>query len=76
MIPRLPPRPALAWKDGALSAVTADDVYFSRAGGLEESRLVFLDGCALPARWLGRRNFAIGELGFGTGLNALAAWDV
>lgn len=75
MTARLPPRPALEWRDGAPFAVSADDVYFSRAGGLEEARLVFLDGCGLPARWRGRRSFVIGELGFGTGLNALAAWQ-
>ncbi len=54
-----------------------DDVYFSTTDGLEESRLVFLTGCDLPAAWAGRRRFTVGELGFGTGLNILAllqAW--
>ena len=72
---RLPPRPDLDWtEDGAPRARAADDVYFSRAGGLEETRAVFLAGCGLPDRWRGRRSFVIGELGFGTGLNALATW--
>jgi tRNA 5-methylaminomethyl-2-thiouridine biosynthesis bifunctional protein len=49
-----------------------DDIYFSREGGLEESRAVFLQGCGLPDAWAGRRRFVVGELGFGTGLNILA----
>ncbi len=36
---------------------------------------MFLEGCGLPERWIGRRRFAIGEIGFGAGLNALAAWQ-
>ena len=53
------------------------DVYFSREGGLEEARAVFLAGCGLPERWAVRRQFTVGELGFGTGLNIaalLALW--
>lgn len=34
---------------------------------------MFLDGNNLPANWQ-RRNFTIGETGFGTGLNFLCAW--
>lgn len=72
---RLPPRPELDWtEDGAPRSRSHEDVYFSRAGGLAESRAVFLAGCGLPERWAGRRVFTIGELGFGSGLNALAAW--
>jgi tRNA 5-methylaminomethyl-2-thiouridine biosynthesis bifunctional protein len=74
---RLPPRPDLEWTDDAVPRARAlDDVYFSRAGGLEETRAVFLAGCGLPERWQGRARFAIGELGFGVGLNALATWDL
>jgi tRNA 5-methylaminomethyl-2-thiouridine biosynthesis bifunctional protein len=72
---RLPPRPALDWPDPATPrSAEADDVYFS-GDGLAEKRAVFLDGCGLPERWSGREQFAIGELGFGTGLAFLAAWD-
>lgn len=72
---RLPPRPDLDWtEEGAPRSRISDDVYFSRGGGLEETRAVFLQGCGLPEGWRGRRSFVIGELGFGTGLNALAAW--
>ncbi|WP_436970324.1 bifunctional tRNA (5-methylaminomethyl-2-thiouridine)(34)-methyltransferase MnmD/FAD-dependent 5-carboxymethylaminomethyl-2-thiouridine(34) oxidoreductase MnmC [Microbulbifer spongiae] len=56
---------------------TYGDVYFSTASGLEEAHHVFLQHNALAARWadLGdSERFTIGETGFGTGLNFLAAW--
>src|SRR5438552_6954949 len=66
--------PHLAWTDdGTPRSRLFDDVYFSKDGGLEESRAVFLQGCGLPDAWRGRRRFTIGELGFGTGLNIAAA---
>ncbi|HXQ13159.1 MAG TPA: tRNA (5-methylaminomethyl-2-thiouridine)(34)-methyltransferase MnmD [Caulobacteraceae bacterium] len=58
--------------DGVPHSRRYGDVYFSREGGLAESRTVFLAGCGLPGRWSGRRRFTVGELGFGTGLNILA----
>jgi len=50
-----------------------DDPYFSASGGLAESRHVFLAGNGLPERF--KPGFHIAELGFGTGLNLLAAWQ-
>ena len=50
------------------------DVYFS-GDGPAETRHVFLAANALPARF-GAPRFSIGELGFGTGLNFLCAWDL
>ncbi|MFZ4601012.1 MAG: FAD-dependent 5-carboxymethylaminomethyl-2-thiouridine(34) oxidoreductase MnmC [Caulobacterales bacterium] len=73
-MPRLPPPSDAIWRDGALISTRCDDVYFSRGGGLDETALVFHAGCGLPDRWRGRSRFAILELGFGTGLNALATW--
>ncbi len=74
-MPRLPPQPSLEWSaDGAPRAAAFDDVYFSREGGLAESDAVFLAGCGLPEAWRGKDRFNICELGFGTGLNVLAAW--
>ncbi len=74
---RIPAAPDVFWDEsGALVSRAYGDVYFSRAGGLEEARGVFLAGCGLPERWVGRTRFAIGELGFGSGLNALAAWEM
>ena len=52
------------------------DVYFSAEDGLSESRAVFLEGCDLPHAWTDRRQFVVGELGFGTGLNILALLDL
>lgn len=66
--------PRLEWRDGVPVSTRFDDVYFSREGGLAEARHVFLDGCFLPDAWASRHRFTIGETGFGTGLNFLAAW--
>jgi tRNA 5-methylaminomethyl-2-thiouridine biosynthesis bifunctional protein len=62
--------------DGLPRSRRYGDVYFSREGGLAESRAVFLAGCGLPERWAGRRNFTVAELGFGTGLNILALLEL
>lgn len=55
------------------------DVYFSKANGLEETRHVFLHHNQLAERFAALANtsfFTIGETGFGSGLNFLAAWDL
>ncbi|NNE87584.1 MAG: tRNA (5-methylaminomethyl-2-thiouridine)(34)-methyltransferase MnmD [Silicimonas sp.] len=65
--------PEIEWTDGVPVARAFDDPYFSKRDGLAEARHVFLDGNGLPARF--RPGFHIAELGFGTGLNALAALD-
>lgn len=66
-----PIQPELDWKDGAIPVARAfDDPYFSLAGGLAETRHVFLAGNGLPGRLAD--GFHIAELGFGTGLNLLA----
>ncbi len=61
---------------GAPRSRRFDDIYFSREGGLEETRAVFLEGCGLPHAWAGRQTFTVAELGFGTGLNILALLDL
>lgn len=74
-MPRLPPEPEMDWSDpSAPRAAAFDDVYYSSRGGLAESDAVFLAGTGLPERWKNRDRFALCELGFGTGLNVLAAW--
>lgn len=74
---RLPPRPKLSWKeDGTPVDDRVGDVYYSIEDGLAESRAVFLEGCGLPDAWKDRSSFTIAELGFGTGLNFLAAWQM
>ena len=63
--------PDLDWRDEAIPVSRRfDDPYFSLAGGLEETRHVFLTGNGLPDRF--RDGFRIAELGFGTGLNLMA----
>jgi tRNA 5-methylaminomethyl-2-thiouridine biosynthesis bifunctional protein len=68
----------LSWTaEGAPRSNRFDDIFFSAADGLAESRAVFLHGCDMPQAWRGRRRFTVAELGFGTGLNILAllhAW--
>ena len=62
-------RPWLQWDQGHPYSKRYGDRYFDR-DGLAESDYVFLRHNDLPARWANRRAFTIGELGFGTGLNA------
>lgn len=78
---RPPPRPIEAspvlWgDDGAPRSRQFDDVYFSSADGLAESRAVFLAGCGLPQAWRGRGRYCVGELGFGSGLNIVALLEL
>jgi len=62
----------LDWQAGAVPVSRRfDDPYFSREDGLAETRHVFLAGNCLPERF--GDGFQIAELGFGTGLNLLAA---
>lgn len=68
---------SLDWSLAGTPAATAfADIYFSTDGGLEETRTVFLEGCGLPERWKSQSVFTIAELGFGSGLNFLAAWQI
>jgi tRNA U34 5-methylaminomethyl-2-thiouridine-forming methyltransferase MnmC len=66
-------RADLTWRTGGVPvSLRFDDPYFSLENGLAETRHVFLEGNDLPSRF--RDGFHIAELGFGTGLNFLAAW--
>lgn len=70
----------LEWDDqGQPLSKSFGDVYFSKANGLEETRHVFLQHNQLTERWQNLSEnsfFVIGETGFGSGLNFLAAWDL
>ncbi len=68
----------LRWSDNGVPVSDSfDDVYYSQENGLAESRHVFLLASELPRRWQSPtcRQFCIGELGFGTGLNFLLTWQ-
>ena len=71
------PSASLDWsRPGTPAATDFGDIYFSTDGGLEETRAVFLSGCGLPGAWQDKTIFTIAELGFGSGLNFLAAWQL
>ncbi|AOS97537.1 tRNA 5-methylaminomethyl-2-thiouridine biosynthesis bifunctional protein MnmC [Microbulbifer aggregans] len=74
------PHADIHWReDGQPLSRAFDDVYFSRESGLEETRFVFLKQNHLAERWATLKagdTFNIGETGFGTGLNFLAAWQL
>lgn len=69
--------PELEWlEDDVPRARSFGDTYFSKAGGLEETRHVFIGGNRLRERLPGRTGVTIAELGFGTGLNFLTTLDM
>ncbi len=69
-------RAKLRWDGGVPVSTRFADAYHSRADGLAEKRHVFLDGNDLPTSWPGAERFRIAELGFGSGLSILAAWQL
>ncbi|MCC0029489.1 MAG: tRNA (5-methylaminomethyl-2-thiouridine)(34)-methyltransferase MnmD [Brucellaceae bacterium] len=64
----------LDWSGGHPISQLFDDPFYSTSDGRGETDHVFLAGNGLPDRWTGTDDFAIAELGFGTGLNALQTW--
>ncbi|MBB5517285.1 bifunctional tRNA (5-methylaminomethyl-2-thiouridine)(34)-methyltransferase MnmD/FAD-dependent 5-carboxymethylaminomethyl-2-thiouridine(34) oxidoreductase MnmC [Amphiplicatus metriothermophilus] len=72
MAPRILPA-EVDWEDGAPRARAFGDVYFSGHGPAEAAH-VFMNGNDLPRRFAKGGRFAIGELGFGSGLNVLMSW--
>jgi tRNA 5-methylaminomethyl-2-thiouridine biosynthesis bifunctional protein len=71
-----PRKAELRWSEsGVPHSVRYNDTYFDREDGLAESRHVFINGCNLREEWRGAQTFVIGELGFGTSLNFVSAWD-
>jgi tRNA U34 5-methylaminomethyl-2-thiouridine-forming methyltransferase MnmC len=66
------PTHEIDWRAGGVPVSRRfDDPFFSLENGLAETRHVFLAGNDLPARLA--PGFHIAELGFGTGLNLVAA---
>lgn len=70
--------PDLRWDAACPHHVEYGDSYFSDAGGPAESEHVFIQNNQLADRFsqLSHASFAIGELGFGTGLNFLLTWQL
>ena len=64
-------RAQITWTGGVPASALYGDPYYSLENGLAEARHVFLRGNGLPERF--RPGFHVAELGFGTGLNLLAA---
>ncbi|MGB3668178.1 MAG: bifunctional tRNA (5-methylaminomethyl-2-thiouridine)(34)-methyltransferase MnmD/FAD-dependent 5-carboxymethylaminomethyl-2-thiouridine(34) oxidoreductase MnmC, partial [Bermanella sp.] len=67
----------IQWSDGAPVSTQFNDVYFSKASGINETRYVFLQHNQLIERWAQSEKtvFTIAETGFGTGLNLLCTWQ-
>lgn len=71
----MPDTQELTWRDGDMPYSTAfDDHFYCQSDGRLECGHVFLAGNGLPERWVRSGTFRIGELGFGTGLNACETW--
>ncbi len=70
------PHARIDWTETGPVAVDAGDVYFSAEDGLAETRSVFLKAANFPERFARGRPTVVAELGFGTGLNFLALWDL
>lgn len=69
----------IEWRDGQPWSPRFADRYFSAESGLGEARHVFIDGNRLAqrfARLAAGARFRVGETGFGTGLNFVAAWHL
>lgn len=65
----------LTWQNGDMPYSTAfGDHFYCQTDGRLECGHVFLAGNGLPERWAEQTDFTIGELGFGTGLNACETW--
>lgn len=79
----------IEWRDNAPFCTEFDDVYYHSEqpfseNGLKETEYLFIQQNQLPTRWQNlahqasayHKVFTIGETGFGTGLNFLAACDL
>lgn len=61
--------------DGTPYSPLFQDRYHSESGGLDQARLVFLQGTGLPQAWAAQPQWCVLETGFGFGLNFLVTWD-
>lgn len=70
------PGPQLRWDGPTPLETHCGDSYFSRDDGYAESQHVFIHHTDLAQRLACGEARAIGELGFGTGLNFLLCWQL
>jgi tRNA 5-methylaminomethyl-2-thiouridine biosynthesis bifunctional protein len=61
-------------EDGSPQSPRFGDRYHSCSGAVSQTVNVFLQGCGLPQRWRGKKQFTVLETGFGLGLNFLTIW--
>ena len=69
----------IAWSNNTPLSGAYGDIYFHEDQGLAETEHVFINGNDLPTRFKvlpAQGRFILGETGFGTGLNFLAACDL
>jgi tRNA 5-methylaminomethyl-2-thiouridine biosynthesis bifunctional protein len=71
-------QPQILWTEtGVPSSAQYGDVYYNNENslsGIDESRVVFLEGIGAPNIWQNKQVFTIVETGFGTGLNFFNTW--
>jgi len=72
--PRLPSPEFDIDPDSGPRSTLFNDGYASPAGAAAETETVFLNGIGAPGLWRERPSVAIGETGFGLGLNFLMTW--
>jgi len=65
----------LHWDGDQPRALEYEDIYFSAEDPRGEVQTVFIESNGLPVRFRHARRFAIGETGFGTGLNFFLTLD-
>lgn len=71
------PKPNIEFDENGIPINTDfGDSYYSKSGGLEETKEVFIKACDLENKFANQNVITIGELGFGTGLNFLVVWQV
>jgi tRNA U34 5-methylaminomethyl-2-thiouridine-forming methyltransferase MnmC len=72
---QMPESQTLDWNDGDMPySREFGDHFYCQTDGRLECEHTFLAGNGLPDRWSPARDFRIGELGFGTGLNFCETW--
>jgi tRNA 5-methylaminomethyl-2-thiouridine biosynthesis bifunctional protein len=64
----------IEWAEFGPRSGDRGDVYFSKAGAVDEAIYVFIEGNNLAEKFRSERNITVGELGFGFGLNFILTW--